>query len=213
MSDQATTAPRKSRTTLLVGILAVALAGIVAAVVWRGRNAGVIFLPVLFDAPPFSLIDQNGRPVTDQTLRGHPYVAAFIFTSCAGPCPMMSAHMARLQTTIAAPQVKLVSFTVDPERDTPQVLNQYAERFKADESRWFFLTGPKQTVMETIRGFKLTAEPAADGSGEILHDTRFLLVDPQGRIRGIYSSNDPAEMGRLPGDAERLAGQARGPGW
>lgn len=175
-------------------------------------------LPALFAAPSFSLIDQNAKPITDADLRGDVWVAAFIFTHCAGPCPMMSSKMAELQTAVPEPTVKLVSFTVDPDRDTPQVLKEYARKFDADESRWFFVTGEKSKVYEFVHGMHLTAEPQQGGGGEdddngaILHDTRFLLVDQQGQVRGIYSINDPEEMKQLAADARTLAHRDGGGG-
>src|SRR3954452_481473 len=109
-------------------------------------------LPVLFKAPVFKLLDQNGQPFTQDQLRGQPYVAAFVFTHCAGPCPMMFGKMARMQETIADKDVRLVTFTVDPERDTPAVLKQKLTDMSADEKRWVFLTGDKASVDAVARG-------------------------------------------------------------
>jgi cytochrome oxidase Cu insertion factor (SCO1/SenC/PrrC family) len=170
-------------------------------------------LPELWDAPHFSLTDQNGQPVTDAQLRGKVWIAAFIFTHCAGPCPMMSEKMEELQKTIASPDVKLVSFTVDPERDTPEVLKQYAETFHADESRWIFLTGERQQIFDVAAQMKLTAKAATDDQ-PILHSTSFLLVDRAGKVRGAYtpvrinqdaSETDEDAMTRLARDADMLA--------
>src|SRR5436305_2111619 len=103
-------------TFVLWSILVLVMVGVIGAGVWNQMNADRSGLPVRWDAPSFSLTDQNNHTITDRDLRGHPYVAAFIFTQCAGPCPMMSGKMASLQKTIHNPGVKLVSFTVDPER-------------------------------------------------------------------------------------------------
>jgi cytochrome oxidase Cu insertion factor (SCO1/SenC/PrrC family) len=163
-------------------------------------------LPVMWDAPEFGLLDQNGKTVTTSDLRGRSWIAAFIFTRCAGPCPMMSEKMKELQATIRSPNVKLVSFTVDPERDTPEVLKEYAKDLGADESRWLFLTGSTSQIFDVAAGMKVAATQATEDQ-PILHDTRFLLIDPAGRVRGVYSYDDPAEMKRLPTDAAALAGE------
>ncbi len=160
----------------------------------------------LFNVPAFSLVDQNDAPVTDQSLRGKPWIAAFIFTQCAGPCPMMSANMAKLQKRVPHPDLKLVSFTVDPARDTPAVLKQYARTFDADESRWSFLTGSGEAMAAVAKGMLLPFMPAwADA--DITHSTKFLLVDQDGAVRGIFSS-DTEGMEQLATDATALIGEA-----
>ncbi len=161
-------------------------------------------LPVLYPVPAFSLTDQNERTVSDQDLRGQVWVAAFIFTNCAGPCPMMSAKMAKLQTDVPDKHVKLVSVTVDPERDTPAVLREYAKKFSADESRWHFLTGPVQQIYDLANGLKLAAVPASE-ENPIIHSSKLLLIDAQGRVRGIYSTEDPQGVPQLAHDASALA--------
>src|SRR5947207_1625251 len=99
-------------------------------------------LPVMGAIPQFELISSTGQPFDSHTLDGHIWVANFIYTTCDGPCPMMSHQMRGIQnSTAATPEVKLVSFTVDPKRDTPEALAKYAKFFKADDSRWYFLTG------------------------------------------------------------------------
>ena len=100
-------------------------------------------LPVLGQVPNFQLTAQDGQPFDSRSLAGHIWVADFIYTTCHGPCPMMSSTMHRIQaqTSSDMPDVRLVSFTVDPAHDTPPVLAEYATHFKAEPGRWFFLTG------------------------------------------------------------------------
>ena len=100
-------------------------------------------------------------------------------------------------------QVKFVTFSVDPEHDTPAVLKQYAQAFSADESRWRFLTGDTDAIMAQARSMLVTALPAI-GDQPIIHDQRFLLIDGHGRIRGAYDSNDPQQLADLDHDAKRL---------
>ena len=158
-------------------------------------------LPVLGQVPDFQLTSQTGEPIDRQTLQGHVWVADFFFTTCPGPCPMMSARMRQVQTaTAATPDVKLVSFTVDPAHDTPEVLAAYAKHFLAQPARWHFLTGAQPTLNHLgLDGFHLNA---VDGSLD--HSTRFALVDRALRIRGYYSFTDDDFLKTLLRDLNRL---------
>jgi cytochrome oxidase Cu insertion factor (SCO1/SenC/PrrC family) len=213
---------RKSQkiiTTVLWSFLVLTMVAVVGRGMWTAReNApangvevisdapkGDHGLPVYFDAPHFKLTDEDGKPFDSDQLKGQVWIAAFIFTNCPGACPMMTQKMAKLQEAVPAANVKLVSFSVDPERDTPAVLKAYAGRFKADSSRWHFLTGDKQAMLDAARGLKLSVTPA-EGSRPIDHDERFLLVDTQGRVRGVYHSSNEDELKELAHDATALAG-------
>src|SRR3954453_16069079 len=108
-------------------------------------------LPVLFELPKFKLLDQDGKDFTDGQLRGKPFVASFVFTHCAGPCPMIFGKMKQMQTNVPNPNIRLVTFTVDPDRDTPAVLKEKAKQLGADEGRWTFLTGDKDSVHKLLK--------------------------------------------------------------
>ena len=152
-------------------------------------------------APSFTLTDQTGRPFTSESLRGKPWVADFIFTSCAGSCPLMSERMAGLQHRLPA-RVLLVSFSVDPKRDTPPVLAEYAKRHGAQPGRWFFLTGTEKEIARIVQqGFKLSYAEGTDPREPVTHSVRFVLVDRSGAIRGYYDSTDPEALRRLEEDA------------
>jgi cytochrome oxidase Cu insertion factor (SCO1/SenC/PrrC family) len=114
-------------------------------------------LPRLWEVPDFALIERSGQSVTRADLLGKVWIASIIFTRCAEECPLVSNHMARLQATFAAePDVRLVSITVDPAYDTPDVLTRYAQSFAAQPQRWLFLTGDKATIYRLVReGFRL----------------------------------------------------------
>ncbi len=157
-------------------------------------------LPVLGDVPAFQLTDQNGKTFSsEEKLKGHVWVADFVFTNCEGPCPRMSSHMHALQTKTDA-DVQLVSFTVDPARDTPQVLNEYSEKFGRDDKRWSFLTGDVPTLNRLDeQDFKLGSI-----GNEIEHSTRFALVDKEGKIRAYYSLSDGAPEDKIAKDVARL---------
>ena len=162
-------------------------------------------LPVLGEVPGFQLTAQTGQPFDRASLDGKVWVADFFFTTCTGPCPRMSAQMRQVQNATASfPDVRLVSFTVDPAHDTPEVLAAYAKRFRAQAGRWFFLTG-ETAALDTLAHnvFKLNS---VDGS--LVHSTRFVLVDRKGRIRGYYTSSDDDFMSRLLRDLRRVNGEA-----
>ncbi|HVT89450.1 MAG TPA: SCO family protein [Tepidisphaeraceae bacterium] len=164
-------------------------------------------LDILWDAPSFSLTDQNGKKVTDADLRGNVWVATVFFSQCPGVCPMMSARMAQLQKSVKLPDVKIVEFSIDPEHDTPAILKEYASKLGADESRWMFLTGEKQGMFDlAVNGFKLQAAPASEGQ-PIIHTQKVLLIDRMNRVRGYYDTNDDDAMKKLATDAQQLARQ------
>jgi cytochrome oxidase Cu insertion factor (SCO1/SenC/PrrC family) len=147
-------------------------------------------LPVIRAVPEFSLVDQNGRTVTNADLRGKIWIADFIFTRCKGPCPLMTARMLEMQKALTkTPEVKLVSVTVDPAHDTPEVLKAYAETNFADPERWKFLTGDKAVIEKLVtEGFM---QHLAEENGEPVHGTMFLIVDGNGMVRSARMLEDP----------------------
>ena len=153
--------------------------------------------------PPFQLIDQNGAPFGSQQLLGKIWIADFVYSTCPGPCPMISSRMSETQKPLRDTDVKLVSFTVDPAHDTPAVLREYAARLHAQSGRWHFLTGEKDTIYRLAHdGFKLaTAEGGAAGP---IHSTRMILVDRGGVIRGYYDATEADAVTRLLADMAHL---------
>jgi protein SCO1/2 len=152
-------------------------------------------LPVYGQVPDFQLTTQAGTPFSSKELRGRIWVADFIYTTCPGPCPLMSAKMRRLQSS--DPNLLLLSFSVDPEHDTPEILAAYAKRFNAGQN-WYFLTGARDTLqMLSRQAFKLS-------DLGMTHSTRFVLVDGKGQIRGYYGTSDEDGVGKLLADVRRL---------
>ncbi|MBI2686146.1 MAG: SCO family protein [Acidobacteria bacterium] len=151
-------------------------------------------LPVYSTVPPFRLTAQTGAPFDSTVLGGAPWLASFFFASCNGPCPRMNAEIYNLQEqTYSYRNLKLVSFTVDPEHDTPEVLAAYARRYKADPARWYFLTGSRDTISTVARdGFQIGALDAAQS-----HSTRIMLIDGAGRVRGHYPSAEKDDIQAL----------------
>jgi cytochrome oxidase Cu insertion factor (SCO1/SenC/PrrC family) len=197
-------------TTVLWGMTVFAMLGLVGTGLWakkaRGRQADSHdALPMYFQAPHFELTDQRKRMVNDDQLRGSVWVAMVFFTNCPDICPGMMGRLVDLQEAVTDPNVKLVSFSIDPERDTPAQLRQYADQLGADSSRWFLLTGTKDQMFAAAEGLKLSAEPA-QGEKPISHTNRMLLIDQTGQVRGVYDSADDAAMSKLAADATALAG-------
>jgi cytochrome oxidase Cu insertion factor (SCO1/SenC/PrrC family) len=167
--------------------------------------------PVLGIVPDFALTERSGRIVERDDLLGSYWVASFIFTRCVSSCPMVVGELTQLQEELPE-EVRIVSFSVDPDHDSPEVLSSYAEKIGADPDRWLFLTGEKETIYKQVReGFRLAVqeEAGAEPGWEVTHSPRFALVDPKGRVRGYYESSDPAERVRLRQDVERLLGYNR----
>lgn len=191
------TSGRLSRTLwvgvgLLIVILAVAMA---LSRVEPRRGRAVAPLPVLGQVADFTLTNQNGQAVTLTNLLGRVWVADIIFTSCAGPCPRMTKQMKALQGALPpGSRARLVTLTTDPDTDIPAVLKTYAARFEADLARWMFLTGTKKEIAAlAIGSLKLTAiekkpEERENPQDLFIHSTIFVVVDKQGRLRGVFET-------------------------
>ena len=160
-------------------------------------------LDVLGNAPAFGLTDQLDRPAKSDDFAGKVVVADFIYTSCPDVCPLLSSRMQALQARLdeahlLPDRVQLLSFTVDPARDTPPVLKAYAERYKANPASWRFLTGPEQYVIPLERqGFHLAADVAPGQPPEarspqytVVHASSILLIDKQWRVRAYLDGNN-----------------------
>jgi len=171
-------------------------------------------LPRLLEAPDFQLTNSEGQTVSKSGMLGKVWLVDFIFTRCTGPCPMMTQKAVTLQQTLGeqgllSPQVPfyLVSISVDPGYDTPEVFKQYAATWAADTASWHFLTGPPDSTLALIRdGFKIVAQPEGSSTGTpmIMHSTNFLLVDRSGWVRRIAKLNDPDFTPSLVRDIRRL---------
>ena len=167
-------------------------------------------LPTLGHVGDFALVDQQARAVSAASLRGKVWVAAFFFTRCPTICPRITKRMRALQiaTSSNAPALSLVSFSVDPDNDTPPALLEYAKRYGADLRTWSFLTGDLSVVKRTVvDGFKLALDGKPDPNAEnggIIHGSHLVLVDKTLAIRGYYRTDDEDDMQRLVEDAKGL---------
>ena len=218
---------------LLRGLLILVLIGAVG-VLWfsqgpairswlSGKRPGEA-LDVFGSVPDFSLIERSGRKMGRSDLAGRVWITNFIYTHCPDTCPLQTAQMAKLQADFAEEKaLRLVSITVDPERDTVLVLSQYAKRYGADPERWLFLTGEKSTIYRlALEGFRLSVVDPAEGvkswffgpitvlahhgetGKQFIHSSRFVLVDRQARIRGYYQSAEEDALQRLRRDVRIL---------
>lgn len=141
-------------------------------------------------APEVSLTDSAGRPFTLRSLRGKAVVVSFVYTTCSGTCPATTLHLTRVQEAFEKAglwdkQVHFVSISLDPVRDTPEVLAAYARNFGAESPAWHFLTGHPDHVAKVITAWGMWAKVGP--SGVLDHPSRIFLVDPQGRQREIYN--------------------------
>jgi protein SCO1/2 len=191
-------------------LLLVALLG---AACGRGAGADVEELEVVGQVPTFRFVDQTGAPVSDQDLAGSVSIVNFVFTRCPTVCPVTSLKMKGIGERLSGEDVRLVSFSVDPEHDTPPVLAEFAARYGADPARWRFLTGPRGEVERAVEdGFKIALErrgELAGGVPDLVHGVHFVLVDRALRIRGYYDSDDADRLDRLVRDARSLARSAK----
>ncbi len=205
---------QRTVTTVLWAVLVLAMVGVISAGLFRphdSRTAGQGYaepVSLNIDAPDFSLIDQDGQTVSKQTLKGRVWIADFIFTSCAGPCQEMTKKMDGIQDKIADKDIRFISITVDPDRDTPSVLKTYGTEAGAKAGRWSFLTGDKSMVYDTAHGMMVNVIPGTENT-PLEHSKKFILVDAEGKIRSVVSSEDPELVAKMIKDAEQYAADAR----
>jgi protein SCO1 len=193
------------RLIIVVGALAAGLGLAMFERTTRPRPA----LPVLGQLPGFRLVDESGAPFSLESMAGHVNVVDFIFTRCSSSCPRLTARMGELQELLARQKssARLVSFSVDPENDTPPVLSEYAAQAHADLSRWSFVTGSlAQIERAAIDGFKVSVEKITRDAGDydVVHGEWFVLVDAGGRLRGYYSVREASDLDALAKDVQAL---------
>ena len=170
--------------------------------------------PVLSTLPAFAMTDQLGQPFGTSDLAGKVWVADFIFTSCPTACPLLTRRMAEVaeRSKRLGPELHLVSFSVDPDRDTPARLAEYAAGYKVDPHKWSFLTGPLGDIERAVTdGFKIGIDrhKTAEGFWEIVHGEHLVLVDRHLHIRGYF---DASKLGidQLLAALGRVANEAPG---
>jgi protein SCO1/2 len=173
----------------------------ISALVPTGCGGPAKQLPVYDKVPDFTMTDSKGRPFRQSDMAGKIWIVDFIYTFCPAECPLMSSRMKKLEGQIKGmSDVRLLSISVDPERDTPPVLDKFANRWSAPNAQWTFITGNAATVhLLAYQTFHV-----GDVINKMEHSTKFALVDRQGVIRGYYSSFDRDSMADLVKDIEIL---------
>lgn len=148
-------------------------------------------LPVIAELPEPSLIDQDGSVFDGKTMEGGLWVTAFVFTHCRATCPRLTAQMKNLQSRVSdVPSAYLLSVSVDPRNDTPEVIKAYMSKNGLDETNWRFVTGHEKAIQQfVVDGFKV-GYGRTQWSTELTHSNSFALVDDRARIRGYYGSDD-----------------------
>ncbi len=186
---------------IVLGVIIISIAILNLWLMFKNKNASD-HEEVFASVPEFTLINQQREEISLSDLSGKVWVADFIFTNCPTICPKMTKEMATLQSEFSSHDVNFISFTVDPERDTSEVLANYAKRYGADEKTWHFLTGEKEQIYQLANaGFKLAA---AHHEGVFPHSRKFVLVAPNGNIHGYYDSHSKAAMVQLRKDIKAL---------
>ena len=166
-------------------------------------------LPVLSTVPDFTLTDENGKVVTLADLKGKIWLADMIFTKCESICPTMSSNFSALQSSLD-PDIRFVSFSVDPEYDKGEVLRAYAKRFNADATRWTFVTGDRPAIFSLAKtGFLLGVDSVGLSPDNLItHSEKFVLIDRHGRMRSYYDGTDSTSAVKIKADIERLKKEA-----
>lgn len=158
------------------------------------------------EVPAFTFTDQNGASFQSDMLEGKIYVANFFFTSCPTICPQMSANLSLLRKRFNNDAgLEILSFTVDPERDTPERMKQYGKKFEADPAQWHFLTGDKKVLYKLARnGFFLSATEGDGGPYDFIHSENLVLIDSKGHIRGYYDGTKEGSVDLIANDIKKL---------
>jgi len=203
--------PRSSKERIVWGVLVAGLFAIAVFALFTYLKPPIPELQRFGAAPPFTLTTQDGTSLSGTELLGKVWMADFMFTRCQTLCPVLSMRMKALQTGLRdRTEWSLVSFTVDPEHDTPEILNAYAQAQGANTELWTFLTGDKEAIYDlSISGFHLGVDDEGGTEVEpILHSQRIILIDGENEIRGYYDAQDDADMRQLLSDAKRVLDEA-----
>ena len=189
------------RIIILLAVL-ITLVAVALTVIQKGQDSQSA-LPVLYELPDFTFTERQGVIFSRDDFKGKISIVDFIFTNCPGPCPFMSSKMADLyQIYSNTDKVQFVSISVDPNRDSLNVLKEYAERFGVTDNRWVFLRAPMLEVIDLYEnGFKLGGILPVD------HSTKFILVDQNATIRGYYDCYDEISMKILKTHIRELVGK------
>lgn len=193
---------RKSFVWTLIAVNIVGLAVIFGLRQFKAGRENVAETPASYGTiQDFTLIDTKGEAVSLSALKGRPWIANFMFARCAGACPLMSTSLSGLQKELPG-NVRFISFSIDPEFDSPQALESYSRQYNAEPGRWLFLTGDKAVLRQILKDVHIDDGALEDPT---LHTLRFILVDGAANVRGYYDSSDEKAVQKLTQDAKILA--------
>lgn len=148
--------------------------------------------------PHFELTNQEGKIISDKSTEGTIYVANFFFSTCKTVCPKMNEQVHRVQEAFKdIKDIHILTFTVDPDNDTVAALADYAKKMKADNSQWWFLTGPKDSIYQLAREGFLVPASLGETANDFFHSQYLILIDKEKRMRGVYDGTVPAEVDTL----------------
>jgi len=193
---------------IVIAVVALTLWTVAGGGPLRSVLPGATPPPVIGQVPPFRLVADTGAPFDSASLAGRNWLASFLFTSCPGPCPRLVERLKAIRLRIPAASMAMVSFSVDPSTDTPEVLTDYKKaRAIGDADAWTFVTGPPATVLDLLQHGFLTgveASPIPEVDGAVIHGIQVVLIDGQQRIRGFYDTEDDEDLRRLERDVAAL---------
>lgn len=154
---------------------------------------------IYYQAPAFLFTNQQNRTVSEKDINGKIYVVDFFFSSCPSICPKMTTHLKLVQDHYGnEKRVGIISYSIDPEHDTPERLATYAKNYDINASQWSLLTGGETDVFELAKDYKVRAfDDSIDDIPNLIHDGTFVLVDDKRRIRGYYNGLQKSEIDRL----------------
>ena len=183
-------------------------------VVIKTIEGKTVYDTIWSEIKPFSFVNQNGLVISEKDYEGHIYVADFFFTTCQTICPVMTSQMNQLILQLdgktGKEQVKFISFTVDPEHDTVDILKQYAEKNHVNPEIWNLVTGDQRKIYELgVNSFKLSTQEDALAEGGFLHSNLFVLIDEEKHIRGYYDGTSSEEIRVLAGDIKKLISEKK----
>ena len=199
---------RKFNIWLFVAIVVVLPLSVYAVVNWYERS--VQALPVLISKThtiaDYRLVNQLGKESSIKNWEGKIVVANFFFTHCPSVCPKMTNNLKKVQkANVGDKNLLFVSFSVDPERDSSEQLQEFARRFNIDESNWQLLTGSKKEIYRLARkSFQVIATDGDGGENDFIHSDQLVLIDAQKRIRGYYEGTEEKEIVQLIKDIKKL---------
>jgi protein SCO1/2 len=175
---------------------------------YEGRDFTPRWAPTTHRIGSFSLVSQTGTAFTDRDLAGRVHVASFIYTRCSAVCPTLVANLRRVDRAVADPALRFVSYSVTPDLDTPRVLADFGREHSLDPARWSLVTGDRSQIYRLARESYFADDDRIRATiaepGAYLHTEKVVLVDRDGRLRGVYDATQGFEIDKLIADAIRL---------